>query len=407
MESSEDAPRPAPEHYGRYRLIERIGRGGMAEVFRAYVDGLEAYRDTFVIKRIRPDKSDVPEIVQMFCDEARICALLDHPNIVQVYDFGQVGGAYFLAMEYLRGRDLAVVMRALRLRLGAVPPAVAARVAQQAALGLQHAHEAHLPDGRPADIVHRDVTPSNIMLLTSGGVKVLDFGIAKVAALSHAPVPAKRRVKGKLAYLSPEQVRSLPLDGRSDVFSLGVVLWEMLAGQRLFAATDELSTVRNVVMMPIPTPSSKRREVPPALDAIVARALEREPDARYPSAGAMADELERALRAMGAPAAEARLDPDAGIRRLMAELFGEGAPAVPERTTTTFSVGTFSSLDSAPELPPVDAPAPPRAAPGRRAAPIAVALLLAVGLALVVGRALFSRAAPDPSRPAGTATGGT
>src|SRR4051812_47889578 len=140
------------EHYGRYRLMERIGRGGMAEVFRAYVEGLEAYRETFVIKRIRPEKSDSPELVQMFCDEARICALLDHPNIVQVYDFGQVGRAYFMAMEYLRGRDLAVVMRSLRLRLGAMPLAVAARVAQQVALGLHHAHEAHLPDGRPAEI---------------------------------------------------------------------------------------------------------------------------------------------------------------------------------------------------------------------------------------------------------------
>jgi serine/threonine-protein kinase len=208
-----DPTRPPPEHYGRYRLIERIGKGGMAEVFRAYVEGMEGYSDTFVIKRIRPEKSDSPELVRMFIDEARICGMLDHPNIVGVYDFGQVGGAYFMAMEYLRGRDLAVVLRALRLRLGAVPPPVAARIAQQVALGLQHAHEARLPDGRPAEIVHRDVTPSNIMVLTDGPVKVLDFGVAKVAALSHAPVPAKRRVKGKLAYLSPEQVRKASWTG--------------------------------------------------------------------------------------------------------------------------------------------------------------------------------------------------
>jgi serine/threonine-protein kinase len=326
----------------------------MAEVFRAYVEGMEGYRDTFVIKRIRPEKSDSPELVRMFIDEARICGMLDHPNIVAVYDFGQVGGAYFMAMEYLRGRDLAVVLRALRLRLGAVPPLVAARIAQQVALGLQHAHEARLPDGRPAEIVHRDVTPSNIMVLNDGPVKVLDFGIAKTAALSHAPVPAKRRVKGKLAYLSPEQVRNLELDARSDVFSLGVVLWEMLVGQRLFAAGNELETLRNVLVNPVAPPSSKRREVPPALDAIVARALERDRDARFPSSAAMAQELTAAQHAMGAPA-----DPDDGTRRLMATLFGEGAPVMPERTTQTFSVGTFSSLDAVPEAAAAaEAPAP-------------------------------------------------
>jgi serine/threonine protein kinase len=391
-----DPTRPAPEHYGRYRLIEQIGRGGMAEVYRAYVEGMEGWKDTFVIKRIRPEKSDSPELVQMFCDEARICALLDHPNIVQVYDFGQVGGAYFMAMEYLRGRDLAVVMRALRLRLGAVPPPVAARVAQQAALGLEHAHEARLPDGRPAEIVHRDVTPSNIMLLTGGGVKVLDFGIAKAGALSHAPVPAKRHVKGKLAYLSPEQVRNGALDGRSDVFSLGVVLWEMLAGQRLFAAENEQATLRNVLLAPVPPPSSKRREVPPALDAIVARALERDRDARFPSAAAMAEALDAAL----AP----QLDPDDGVRRLMNELFGEGAPPVPERSTSTFSAGTFSSLDSMPAAAPAP---PPPAGLRRRALPIAVGLAVGAGLAWILRRALVSRAGRDPSRPAGTASGGT
>jgi serine/threonine-protein kinase len=399
-----DPTRPPPEHYGRYRLIERIGKGGMAEVFRAYVEGMEGYQDTFVIKRIRPEKSDSPELVSLFIDEARICGMLSHPNIVAVYDFGQVGGAYFMAMEYLRGRDLAVVLRALRLRLSAVPPPVAIRIAQQVALGLQHAHDARLPDGRPGEIVHRDVTPSNIMVLNDGPVKVLDFGIAKVAALSHAPVPAKRRVKGKLAYLSPEQVRNGELDGRSDVFSLGVVLWEMLVGQRLFAAENELHTLRNVLMTPVPLPSSKRREVPPALDAIVARALEREPAARFPTAGALAEALTAALHAMGAP-----IDPDDGTRRLMTTLFGEGAPALPERAATgTFSVQTFSSLDVVPEAPPAEAPAPPPSpAPSRRRALAVVAgIVLAAALAFAAGRAFLSPAEPDPSRPAGTATGG-
>jgi serine/threonine-protein kinase len=343
----------APEHYGRYRLIERIGRGGMAEVFRASVDGLEGFRDNFVIKRIRPEKSDSAEFVEMFCNEARICALLHHPNIVEVYDFGQIGGAYFMAMEYLRGRDLSAVMRALRLGFLAVPPLVAAHVAQQIALGLDHAHGARLPDGRAAEIVHRDVTPSNIMLLRTGGVKVLDFGIAKAAAAARptteAPAP-KRRVKGKIAYLSPEQVRNGELDGRSDVFSLGVVLWEMLAGQRLFAGDNEFQTLRNVLTLPVPPPSSRKAEVPRALDAIVARALERDRDARFPSAQAFADALGEALAA--APAG----DRAEGVRALLTTLFGDpGAPDVPERFTSSF---TSSDSMSSPGIAPAPEPAP-------------------------------------------------
>jgi len=414
---------PGPERYGRYRLLERIGKGGMAEVFRASVDGLEGFQDAFVIKRIRPEKSDVAEFIEMFVNEARICALLHHANIVEVYDFGQIGGAYFMAMEYLRGRDLAAVMRALRLRLRAVPPFVAARVAEQVALGLHHAHGASLADGRPAEIVHRDVTPSNIMLLGAGGVKVLDFGIAKAAEMArHAP-PPKSRVKGKLAYLSPEQVRGAELDGRSDVFSLGVVLWEMLVGQRLFAGDNEFLTMRNVLTMPVPAPSSKRAEIPPALDGVVARALARERDARHPSAEAFAAALGAVLR--GAPA-EASVGA-AGVRDLLAELFGDAAAEPPVRSTATMSAASVSSLETAPsgggsgETRPVgdgDGNAdgaswthgPPAARPRRRVRALVAGAALLVGLACLgwaAWRLAVSRAAPDPSRRADTKSAGT
>jgi serine/threonine protein kinase len=413
---------PAPERYGRYRLLERIGKGGMAEVFRASVDGLEGFRDAFVIKRIRPEKSDSAEFIEMFVNEARICALLHHANIVEVYDFGQIGGAYFMAMEYLRGRDLAAVMRALRLRLRAVPPFVAARVAEQIALGLHHAHGASLADGRPAEIVHRDVTPSNIMLLGAGGVKVLDFGIAKAAEMARAPeLQKKGRVKGKLAYLSPEQVRGAELDGRSDVFSLGVVLWEMLVGQRLFASDNEFLTMRNVLTMPVPPPSSKRAEVPAAFDAVVLRALARDREQRHPSARAFADALSSVLRDAPAGASVG----DASVRALLAELFGEGASEPTMRATATISAASVSSLETAPsgggsgETKPVGpgnadggswthGPVGSRSLRGARAvvAGVALVVLVGVGLAFAAWRLAVSRAAPDPSRRADTANAG-
>jgi serine/threonine protein kinase len=348
----------------------------------------------------------------MFCNEARICALLHHPNIVEVYDFGQIGSAYFMAMEYLRGRDLAAVMRALRLRHGAVPPPVAAHVARRIALGLHHAHEATFGDGRAAEIVHRDVTPSNVMLLRTGGVKVLDFGIAKAAENARPAVPQKTRVKGKLAYLSPEQVRNGELDGRSDVFSLGVVLWEMLVGQRLFAAENEFQTLRNVLTGPVAPPSSKRPDVPAALDAVVACALERQPAARYPTARAMAE----ALAAVSRGVSEA--DADAGVRGLLGELFGDdGGHEIPERFTSSFASQSFPS--PAPEPPPPAAPVAivassvpaspsPRPSGRRRALALVATVVLAACLGWVAWHrfAAVNRAARDPSRRAGTATEG-
>ena len=152
------------DRFGRYQLLELIGKGGMAEVFRAVAHGMQGFEREFVVKRIRADKSDSPKFVNMFCEEARISALLHHPNIVQVYDFGHIDGAYFMVMEFLRGKDLSTVMRAVRARGGSLAPPLAAFVAREIARALQHAHTVELPDGVPGGIVHRDVTPSNIML---------------------------------------------------------------------------------------------------------------------------------------------------------------------------------------------------------------------------------------------------
>ena len=287
--------RPRLEKFGRYYLLDRIATGGMAEVYRAVTHGVEGFRRTFVVKRILAEKASSPTFIRMFCEEARICALLHHPNIVQVYDFGHVSGSYFLAMEYLAGKDLSSLMRFLRAAKASVPPGLAAFIAREAAVGLHYAHTLRGSSGQPLGIVHRDVTPSNIMLLFGGGVKLLDFGIAKAATAASA-AGENEGIKGKFGYLAPEQARGADVDGRADVFALGVTLWEMLAGRRLFAGKDELETLRNVLQKPVPPPSAFRREIPPELDRIVLRALERTIERRYATAEEMARDCDAVLR---------------------------------------------------------------------------------------------------------------
>ena len=366
------------DHFGRYQLLERIGKGGMAEVFRALAHGMEGFERIFVVKRIRPDKSDSPKFVQMFVEEARISALLNHPNIVQVYDFGHIDGAYFMVMEHVVGKDLSTVMRAVRARGGAVPPALAAYVAREAARALHHAHTLVLPDGTPGGVVHRDVTPSNIMLLKAGGVKILDFGIAKAEALARRPDASGKapRLAGKLSYMSPELVRGAPVDPRSDIFSLGIVLWEMVAGERLFTGENETETLQNVLTRPIAEPSRRREGIPALLDTIVARALERDPASRYDSAEAFANELDRLLVEM--PVA------DQAIPQLIDELFG--APKPPEAAPEQASGATFAS-DSGPTAPrarttglnrPVQLTVPPPAQPP------SIPMMTLIGIFLIV-----------------------
>ena len=215
-------------------------------------------------------------------------------------------------------------MRALRARNGALPPSVAVLIARDIARALHYAHTLALPDGTPAGVVHRDVTPSNIMLLKAGGVKILDFGIAKAAALARRRRAGKKpRLAGKLAYMSPELVRGGPVDHRSDVFSLGVVLWEMVAGERLFAADNESDTLHNVLLQPVAEPSRRRDGIPAVLDAIVARALERDPAQRHETAEALANELDRFLVEM--PVA------DQEIPKLLEELASARAAAQTRR----------------------------------------------------------------------------
>jgi serine/threonine protein kinase len=303
------------QRFGRYLLLERIGSGGMAEVFRAVVHGMEGFQRTFVLKRIRADHGAASDFVEMFVNEARISALLNHENIVQIYDFGEVDGCYFLTMEYLRGKDLSTILRKLYARKRNLDPAVVAFVGLQVARGLAYAHSLTLPGGEPLNIIHRDVSPSNIMLLRAGGVKLLDFGIAKSQGrFSFGENTETGICKGKLPYLSPEQVNGQTMDRRSDVFALGVVMWEALTGRRLFLGRTDFETMQNVLERPIPPPSTLRPDTPTALDYIVVRALERDPTRRYHDAKMLADELETVVQ-------DLRYRSEA-IPRVLEELFG-------------------------------------------------------------------------------------
>lgn len=306
-----------PERFGRYVLLDRIGEGGMAEVFRAIMPGAEGFQRTFVIKKILGRLSQSASFVEMFVREARIGALLNHPNIVQVFDFGSVDGHYFLAMEYVRGRDVLAIIRRLRDMKLQFPVAIAAHIAHEVATCLNYAHALTGPDGRSLGIVHRDVSPSNVMCLREGGVKLLDFGIASAVSESVVEQTEQGTFKGKLAYIAPERLRNEPLDGRSDLYSLGVMAWEMLTRRRLFRGNSEAETFRNVLEMQIPPPSELRPDIPPSLDAIVLRMLERDRDKRYKTGKEVAEELEDVLR-------ECDFRPKL-LPALLVELFGSGA----------------------------------------------------------------------------------
>jgi serine/threonine protein kinase len=291
-----------PIAFGRYVLLDQLATGGMAEIFLAR-DTAGGASKTCVIKRVLPHLVEYPDFVQMFLDEARIAARLHHPGIVQILDLGRQGDDYFFAMEYLAGEDMAAVNWRCRQTRRPLPVEVAMRIASLAADALHHAHELAGEDGRPLHIVHRDVSPSNLFVTYDGLVKVLDFGIAR--AEQRLIETRTGRIKGKAGYLAPEQARGRPVDRRADVWALGVCLHEMIRGETLFSQETWLATLDAVTTAPIPTLGELRPEVPPALDALMRRVLEREVERRLDTALALHHALEEIL-------AGARPRPDLG-----------------------------------------------------------------------------------------------
>jgi serine/threonine-protein kinase len=307
--------------FGRYRLIRRIGKGGMAEAFLAVLEGTKGFRRKCVVKRIRPDKAGSTYFTQMFVDEARITAALHHPNIVQAYEFGEVGNLFFLTMEYLDGRNLGALLDCLHARGLLMPINMAAHVAQQVARGLHYAHKLTDDDGVGLGVIHRDVSPTNVMLLRTGEVKILDFGVAKAERALKQGATVVGKVKGKLSYMAPEQHSGKAVDLRADVFAAGVMLWEMLTGELLFSGAKGGERSRKMMRGDVPAPSTFRTKVPPELDAIVLRCLKVHPDDRYPSAGVLAEDL-------GAFVRSSLFDPGE-LAALVCEYGGDDEPEAP------------------------------------------------------------------------------
>jgi len=280
----------SPQRFGKYILLRRIALGGMAEIFKAKVAGAEGFEKELVIKRILSHFSEDESFIQMFIDEARLTAKLTHPNIVQIFDFDVVEGSYYIAMEYIEGKDLKDVLEQAIKQKDPLSVAQCVWLAMEIAKGLYYAHTKD-DKGQPLNIVHRDVTPSNVMISYRGDVKLMDFGIAKAAQRSTKTQAGA--VKGKVAYMSPEQARGKPLDGRSDLFALGVMVWEMLTGRRLFLAESDFETLNNVLKLEPPAPSSLNPDVPSDLDPIILKCLEKDPNKRYPNVDAFGRELTR------------------------------------------------------------------------------------------------------------------
>jgi TonB family protein len=342
--------------FGQYTLLERVAVGGMAELWKARSRGVEGFQKTVAIKKILPQLTDNSEFVGMFIDEAKLAAQLSHPNIVHIYDLGKIGRDYYIAMEYVDGKDLRSLLNAARDRGLRLTTGLAALIAARLASALDYAHRKRDFDAKEMGLVHRDVSPQNVLLTYEGDVKLCDFGIAKaVSTVGHTQVGA---LKGKLQYMSPEQAWGRAVDARSDLFSLGSVYFEMLTGERLFAGDSEISILEAVRQGKVRTPRQVDPSIPTELDEIAARALMVEPERRFQSAGEMLQRLEGYLVHLSPPVGPTDLA--AFMERALAPIAAGATPIAPTAPTLTPAVAPAPTPPVAP-TPPL-APIPPLAA---------------------------------------------
>jgi serine/threonine-protein kinase len=308
-----------PTPFGdKYLLVEHIATGGMAEIYRAQYAGIEGFAKELVVKTLREEFAARQDVVQMFLGEARVAATLTHNNVVHTYDLGEIGGEYFIAMELLKGEELVNVMRRSFQQKRPLPVELAVGIIMQSCEGLHYVHTRTDEGGNPLGLVHRDINPTNIHVGYDGVCKILDFGIAATRA---SAVAKKGEVAGKLSYMAPEQLRGEVIDARADVFPLGVVMYELCLGRRLFRGQRD-DVMRRVLEGDVPPPTFVNPSFPPALEAIIMRALEVDPADRYQNCDHMFRDLEAFL------AEETLTSSPRKLSAVMVDLFGEGAPAV-------------------------------------------------------------------------------
>ena len=280
-----------PTKFGKYLLLERIAVGGMAEVFTAKAFGVEGFERLLAIKKILPTMGEDAEFISMFVDEARIAVQLSHANIVQVLELGKHDENLYIAMEYISGRDLRQLIERFRKRQQPMPIPQAALIVAEVCEALDYAHRKKDATGRPLGIVHRDVSPQNVLVSFDGEVKLIDFGIAK--AESRLQKTQAGILKGKFSYMSPEQVKGQPIDGRSDIFAAGILLWELVCGEKLFTGDSDFAILEKVRNGIVPAPRSVTRTVPEGLEKVILKALANDPNQRYQAASELHDDLMR------------------------------------------------------------------------------------------------------------------
>jgi len=398
-------PAAAGTLFGQYELIEVISTGGMAEVFKARMKGVEGFQKIVAIKRILPHLTDNDEFVTMFIDEAKLAAQLQHPNIIHIYDLGKIERSYYIAMEYIDGKDLRSLLRLLEEKKQRLPQGIALYIASRLAAALDYAHRKRDFQGRAMALVHRDVSPQNVLISLDGDIKLCDFGIAKAASkASHTRAGA---LKGKLQYMSPEQAWGKDLDHRSDIFSLGLVLYEMVTGKKAFAGDSELSILEQVRSPRLAAPREVDPTIPPEFDRIVMRALDPDREARYQTAAELGSDLDAVLRTVRPTPSSAELG------TYLARLLGrdrtgampaveEGAPP-PRRAAARAEAKAEAEarrpepVRPAPAHEPAQAAVPAVAQPVRAKKPLPIGVLAAaavVVLGVAIGVVLMTRQRP-------------
>ena len=400
---------------GKYRLIAELGHGGMAEVYLALASGPAGFNKLLVVKQIRQQFADDPDFLTMFLDEARLAARLNHPNVVQTNEVGEDGGRYFISMEYLEGQPLNRVLA----KIGEGRGDPADRLTRQMSLlllvealaGLHHAHELLDFDGKPLQVVHRDMSPHNVFVTYAGQVKIVDFGIAK--ALSSSAETRTGVLKGKIGYMAPEQALGEKVDRRADLFSCGMILWEMMTGKRMFKGVPDVAALQRIVNGDLPSPRTVDPTIPERVDAICMKALACDRDNRYATAAEMGADLEEAAEEIGGRGSLREvgrlIDKQFGAERARIKQLVEASHATVREEQTTDerrSTGSFRKprlpvidtppTESALGLPPPDLDAP--SAPEPQATPSSLTANTTPGPSTLASSGVTGVAEPPPPR---------